>query len=346
MEELEVQSARGYINSEEQFRTFMSEKFRLLFGKDSEPDLITRPWLELWLQNVRGTIALKSWKHYNSVVQNFISFLGSKASLRLEAISLTEITLYRDHLLQLGYSESTINQHIIILVAPFREARKKEYIRHNPVEDVKALRENRVQRGTFSPRQVTQLLAAAHSSEWRTLILLAFYTGARLKDLVSLKWENVDLAEGSLTFIQHKTAHHKGAAPLKVPLHSELQDYLLAMPTCDNPEAPILPRLFQTDISSLSRTFKLIMKVAQIDPGAAKERKGVASNPVSRLSFHSLRHSFTSALANAGVSSELRQKLTGHADAKSHAIYTHHEFQTIREALEKLARLPKEDEAP
>jgi hypothetical protein len=31
-------------------------------------------------------------------------------------------------------------------------------------------------------------------------------------------------------------------------------------------------------------------------------------------------------MANAGVSSELRQKLTGHASAKMNAQYTHHEL--------------------
>src|SRR5258708_37940681 len=39
------------------------------------------------------------------------------------------------------------------------------------------------------------------------------------------------------------------------------------------------------------------------------------------------------------------KKLTGHLDDKSHGIYTHHEFATIRAALEKLGRLPK-PEAP
>jgi len=88
-----------------------------------------------------------------------------------------------------------------------------------------------------------------------------------------------------------------------------------------------------------------VMDQAGIDGGLARVKTGAAGHNVSRLSFHSLRHSFTSALANAGVPSELRQKLTGHADAASHAIYSHHEFETIREALGKLGRLPREGKA-
>jgi hypothetical protein len=38
-------------------------------------------------------------------------------------------------------------------------------------------------------------------------------------------------------------------------------------------------------------------------------------------------------MANAGVSSELRQKLTGHSDAKMNAQYTRHELEQLRSAV-------------
>jgi hypothetical protein len=56
----------------------------------------------------------------------------------------------------------------------------------------------------------------------------------------------------------------------------------------------------------------------------------------SSLSFHSLRHSFNSAMANAGVSQEIRQKLTGHASAEMNKIYTHHELEPLRAAIATL----------
>jgi site-specific recombinase XerD len=51
------------------------------------------------------------------------------------------------------------------------------------------------------------------------------------------------------------------------------------------------------------------------------------------LSFHSLRHSFNSAMANAGVSQELRQRLTGHASKAINDRYTHTELETLRKAV-------------
>jgi hypothetical protein len=54
------------------------------------------------------------------------------------------------------------------------------------------------------------------------------------------------------------------------------------------------------------RAFKRLMAKAGIDGGKIRDRNGAAGRSVSALSFHSLRHSFNSALANAGVSQELR----------------------------------------
>jgi len=87
--------------------------------------------------------------------------------------------------------------------------------------------------------------------------------------------------------------------------------------------------------------FKRIMDRAGIAAGILRERKGHAGRSVSALSFHSLRHSFNSALANSGVSQELRMKLTGHSSADMNTIYSHHELQTIRTAVQTLPRLPK-----
>lgn len=49
--------------------------------------------------------------------------------------------------------------------------------------------------------------------------------------------------------------------------------------------------------------------------------------------FHSLRHSFTSALAAKGVSEEVRMKLTGHASSEIHRKYTHLDATPLKQAI-------------
>jgi integrase len=89
--------------------------------------------------------------------------------------------------------------------------------------------------------------------------------------------------------------------------------------------------------------FKRIMEQAEVDAGVARLSSGIKGRSFSLRSFHSLRHSFISALANSGVSSELRRRLSGHASEEMHAVYTHQELETIRQAVSAIPRLPAAD---
>jgi integrase len=53
--------------------------------------------------------------------------------------------------------------------------------------------------------------------------------------------------------------------------------------------------------SRLSMAFKRIMEQAQVEAGVARLSSGAKGRSFSLRSFHSLRHSFISALANSGL---------------------------------------------
>jgi len=151
-------------------------------------------------------------------------------------------------------------------------------------------------------------------------------------DVINLTWENVDLTGGIITYEQGKTGK-----PVTTPLHPDLETHLSRL-AGDNPRAPLCPALQKRSIggrSGLSQTFTRIMRDAGIDQQQVKG-KGKQDRAFSKVSFHSLRHTFTSALANANVPAEVRQKLTGHADAATHQKYTHLELQPLQAAIATL----------
>jgi integrase len=86
----------------------------------------------------------------------------------------------------------------------------------------------------------------------------------------------------------------------------------------------------------LSEGFKRIMRKAGLDLDTV-QGKGVRQ--LSRRTFHALRRSFTSALANQGVAPELRMTLTGHKTEAVHRGYTHHELEKLRAAVGKIPPL-------
>lgn len=75
------------------------------------------------------------------------------------------------------------------------------------------------------------------------------------------------------------------------------------------------------------------MRWSGIENKVITARAGSKGRTVNAHSFHSLGHSFNSAMANAGVSQEVRMKLTGHSDAATNKGYAHHELEPLRAAI-------------
>ncbi len=128
-----------------------------------------------------------------------------------------------------------------------------------------------------------------------------------------------------------------------VPIHPALETYLIELPAVDNGEAFVFPKLAGNDTGGrqgLSRTFARIMARAKIE-GAITRAGSNQGRTVRSLSFHSLRHSFSSAMANAGVSEEVRMKLAGHTTREMHSRYTHHELAPLRAAVAMIPSLVK-----
>ncbi len=66
---------------------------------------------------------------------------------------------------------------------------------------------------------------------------------------------------------------------------------------------------------------------------------GLISARLAERTFHALRHSFTSGLANAGVAPELRMKLAATQSDRVHRGYSHHDMEVLKAAMAKLPSL-------
>jgi integrase len=177
---------------------------------------------------------------------------------------------------------------------------------------------------------------AARCEDWQGMILLGFYAGARLGDCARLTWGNIDLTRKTLSFMPAKTERKRKR--LEVPLHPRLVSWLEGREPSEDPSSPLFPSLQNTHVSGkagLSSQFVAIMNAGKIDRRnvrvGTKERRAQNAR-----SFHSLRHSLTSTLANADVSEEIRRRIVGHESAEVHAGYTHHERETLARAVEKM----------
>jgi len=286
-----------------------------------------------WLATKEARKSAGTAERYGCVVDGFLANLGKRAAKPITTIVARDVDAFLDARLKRGISPSTACLDVRILRTALNAARRKGLIPTNPAEAVELPEVVGMERGTFTAAEV-KLLVDAAAGEWKTLILLAYYTGARLSDCCRTAWEDVDLAGGSLAYTQAKTG-----LKLTVPLHPELLAHLEALAGTDQPSPFVLPGMADKQPGGrkgLSESFKAIVRRAGLD---LQTVQGGGTRMLSKRTFHALRHSFTSALANAGVAPELRMKLTGHKSEAIHAGYTHHELATLRAAVGKLPAL-------
>jgi integrase len=308
-------------------------------------------WQREWLATKEASKAASTAERYRKVVDDFISHLGDRAKRPLTALSARDVQAFIAKRLKGGVqsptphttgkegkrlkavSATTAQLDCKILRTALNLARRQGIVSINVAEAVELPEKDSIERGVFSVEDVKLLLGAA-KDEWRTMILVGYYTGARLSDCCRLEWANIDLAKGTLNYHQTKTGKD-----VLLPLHPELQAHLEGLASSDKPEEYVMPGMAAKGPGGrhgMSEGFKGIVRKAGLD---LQTVQGGGERKISRRTFHALRHSFTSALANANVAPELRMKLTGHSSEAIHRGYTHHELATLRSAVEKLPSL-------
>jgi integrase len=291
-------------------------------------------WLREWLQGKKATKAEGTFLKYENAINGFLVSLGNRAKFNVNHIAPRDVLKWRDAQILDGKNPSTANDHVKIVRMAFTSARRQGFITHNPAEAVEMLPEDTdPARQPFTVEQVQAILRAAEG-DWRGVIMAALYTGARLQDVVNMRWESVDLQNKWIVFKVGKTKQR-----LKLPMHEALHEFLLELPAPDNGKAFLFPSLAGKGTggrSGLSMAFARVMEKAHVHGEVVRERQGEKGRSVNSLSFHSFRHTLTSIMANAGVPVEVRQKFTGHASAEMNQHYTHHEISTLRAAVEKV----------
>jgi integrase len=144
-----------------------------------------------------------------------------------------------------------------------------------------------------------------------TLRLLLF-TGARLREILHLKWENVDFERGVLFLPDSKTGKKTivlNAPALKVLSSLEpIGAYVIAGERLDKPRA------------DLKRPWTLVRRRAGLEG----------------LRIHDLRHTYASFGAGGGLGLPIIGKLLGHARAATTQRYAHLDNDPLRKATDAI----------
>ena len=287
----------------------------------------TEVYLNEWLAGVGVRSTPATVERYKHSVKLFLAHLGEKAQKPITAVTPRDVEGFLNGRLKAKVAPKTAIVDLKTINIAFRQAEKYDVIPKNPVAAVRPPKEVCSEREIFTQDDVQKLLAATPTVEWQTLILLGYFIGARLRDCVQMKWENVKPDPGVIEYQQQKTGKK-----VTVPMHYHVIEHIhfLSAFGTDGFLCPKLAGKLTGGRRGLSEGFKRIVEKAGLDPMTVP---GKGIRQFSKRSFHSLRHSFNSALANAGVPEDVRMKLTGHASKVMNKNYTHLNVATLKNAM-------------
>ena len=337
-----------------------------------------RTWAGAWLAMKATTGKTSTQARYKTHVDAFVAWLGERADARLEIVTKADVRDFREAI-RAGWqapqekaprqgkpapappprTAKTTNHYASDIAGMFRAAVREGLLLASPAAALGKLSEHdSTERQVFTVAEVGQLVsaagnpawlagliratpeaAAARCQDWQGMILLGFYAGARLGDCARLTWEAVDLDRKTLSFMPAKTERKRKR--LEVPLHPRLVAWIQGRAE-GAPDAPLFPVMFQNRVGGsqgLSAQFAAIMATGNIDRKTTRQAHAGRRAQHAR-SFHALRHSLTSALANLDVSEEIRRRIVGHESAEVHAGYTHTERETLARAMAKMPSVP------
>jgi len=325
LERVETQASAGAITTV-QLRKVLNDVSEKITG-DSLIAPTVEDYFKDWLKSIAARNRAATIERYGKTTRLFLSGLNGRAQKPITGIMPKDIENFLTARLETGVAPQTAIIDLKTLNTAFRRAEAYGIILKNPVAAVRPPKDVRSEREVFTHEEVQKILNATPSLEWQTLILLGYFIGARLGDCVQMKWENIHPEKGVIIYHQRKTGKK-----VIIPMHFHIIEHLKYLSTFGT-AGFLCPKLAMKGTGGkhgLSEGFKRVVLKAGLDPMVVKG-KGIRS--FTKRSFHSLRHSFNSVLANAGVAEEVRMKLTGHSSKAMNQNYTHLQVATLKNAM-------------
>lgn len=274
---------------------------------------------------------------YHTDILQFARFITGDHpdQFRPELTEPADLRSWTLKLAQSGVSLRSIRRKVSSLSALFRYLMQRGLMTHNPAREIPMARPH-ADLPTFIRQDEMHHIIESHLDTLRrpsdvgasptenstdtvdsftdtrnALILLMFYsTGLRLSELIGLMDADVDTARGELKVLGKRNKERL------IPFGTELTDAIGAYRLRRNAEGATSPtgRFFtRPDGSNLYPT--LVQRLVK------KELQG--NTHASRLSPHTMRHSFATDMLNNGADLRSVQKLLGHESLQTTQVYTH-----------------------
>ena len=273
------------------------------------------PWIDGYLEHllvVKG-LSDNSLAAYSQDLGHFLFFLTEKKA-SLEKTTGQTLFLYLMHQRQKGLTSRSLARHLSSLRGFFAYAAAEGLVEASPAELIEAPKLPRRLPGVLTRQDMENLLSEPDMQtplgfRDKAMLELLYAAGLRVTELVTLTALDFDAQAGLLRVFG------KGSKERVTPIHSLAMEFLSTyLASVRGAFGPKDQHVF------LNRSGKGLTRQA-VWKGI--KRYALAAQVSTRISPHSLRHSFATHLLDGGADLRTVQMLLGHADISATEIYTH-----------------------
>lgn len=184
-------------------RREVQEKLKTALYEQQQGILATGPqqkvgqFLTHWLEDVhKRSIRPRTYERYEEIVRlHLVPGIGHH---QLQKLLPQHLQAFYTKKLEEGLSTTTVVSFHNLLHKALKTAVRWNLIARNPCDLVSPPRRKRFEIQPLNMQQIHQFLAAARGHRQEALFILALATGMRRGELLGLKWQDLDLEEGTL----------------------------------------------------------------------------------------------------------------------------------------------------
>jgi integrase len=301
-------------------------------------------YLTSWLEVVRTQVRESGYISYERRCRLYL--IPRIGRVKLAKLSPQHVGELHSWMLQRGLSPTTVNHTHGVLGHALKDAQRMGLVARNVCDLLDPPRKAKRRSMIYTAEQVAQLLEALKGTPIEPIIMLVVSTGARLGELISLKWPQVDLERATVTIHEGRAEVIGGYADTEpkteagnrtIPLTARMVAILREHRT-----RQLEHRLWLGDVW---RDLDYVFPNEQGGPQQHsvpehRFKKLLKRHGLPHIRIHDLRHTAASLLLAQGVPAPEVSRILGHASVDiTYRLYAHAVPQAQQQALNAMERI-------
>ena len=250
-----------------------------------------------------------------------------KNNINYLKVNNEDILNYLKYLKELNKKPSTISRHLASIRLFYQYLLKNKKIKEDPTKGIQSPKIEKKAPSILSSQEVSLLLEQPNGEDLKSIrdkamLEIAYATGMRVTEIISLNVEDIDLNASSVTC---KNANKQRIIPLGKMSLNALKEYMsTARPNLIKDENE---KALFVNINGRRLTRQGFWKIVKY----YKEQAHITKE----ITPHILRHSFATHLLQNGADLKSIQTMLGHSDISSTQIYIQFQDDSIKNIYKK-----------